>query len=280
MARNIWSLGFFPSFGRVWYKLSHITITKRQKFVFVVMFLTIGLFIAENLFGRSGIYIAILLAILTDVLFIIIMYPDLKGNFAPAMLILPFLYSLSCGLFFFLAPPRFLTRFMMTLVYAVGLYSLFLSHNIFIVAAIRTIALLTGARIVSFILTILAFFFLTTVVFSLHLPILPVLALVFAYSFFLIIHALWTVSLEKKFFAFWQWNAILAFCVTEMALLIWFWPALYYFIAIFLTGFFYTVVGLSQAWFDKRLFRNVLWEYIWVSAIVLCILLFFTTWNP
>jgi hypothetical protein len=30
---------------------------------------------------------------------------------------------------------------------------------------------------------------------------------------------------------------------------------------------------------EKRLFRGVLWEYIWIAVIVFCIFIAFTTWK-
>ena len=66
----------------------------------------------------------------------------------------------------------------MTSLYALGLYSLFLSQNIFTVSSIRTIALLSGARTVSLVLTLLSFFFLSNVVFSFHINIFLTLLLI------------------------------------------------------------------------------------------------------
>lgn len=260
-----------------------IRFTKRQKFVGAVVLLSLCLFISENLFGRLGILFAILLSLLTDVLFISIMYKDLKGNFTPAILILPFAYSLSCALFFFLFPARFLTRIAMVILYAIGLYSLFLSQNIFIVASIRTIALLTGARIVSFVITILSYFFLTNVILSQNFPLLMSFIfkplLVFISSFLLVYQSFWTVTLDRSWAKNLLWVFVLALSLAEIVIALLFWPTAPKFISVFLTGFFYTIVGISHVWFDKRLFRGVMWEYLWVAMLVFCILLLSTSWK-
>ncbi|MCL5435015.1 MAG: hypothetical protein M1405_01365 [Patescibacteria group bacterium] len=47
----------------------------------------------------------------------------------------------------------------------------------------------------------------------------------------------------------------------------------------FLTGIFYSIVGLSQAWFEKRLFKSVIVEYAWVALVVFIVLVVFTTWG-
>ena len=66
--------------------------------------------------------------------------------------------------------------------------------------------------------------------------------------------------------------------IIEIAGVLWFWPSTPSVLAIFLTGFFYTIIGVSQVWFDKRLFKSVMWEYIWVSAVIFITLLVFTSW--
>jgi len=254
-------------------------INKRQIFVFAVFVLSAGLFITQYLFGKSGIVAVVLLSVLTDFFMFWALKNDLKEKFVPEVFILPFFYSLSFGLFYFLVPARFLTRIVVTLVYGFGLYSLFLSENIFIVSAIRTIALLSSARTVSFVITILSYFFLSNVVFSLHLNIFFLLPVLLVFTYPLILHSVWTYALEINLRQASFWAGLLAVCILEVGLSLWFWPSRPTVIALFLTGFFYSVIGLTQAWFDKRLFRNVIFEYIWVATIVFFVLVLFTSWT-
>lgn len=254
-------------------------LTKRQRFIIAVLVLSAGLFFSEYQLGRGGVFIVFLLSFLAPLLLFLLNFKDIKQNFSPYIFILPFFYSLSFGLFYFLVPARFLTRMLITSIYALGLYSLFLSQNIFTVASIRTIALLSGARIVSLVITLVSYFFLANIVFSLRLSILPTSFLIFLFSFFLILQSLWTITLENEFRPYFLWTLGLTICLLEMSLILWFWPTSPTAIALFLTGFFYTVVGLSQAWLDKRLFRGVMWEYIWVAAATFFILILFTSWR-
>lgn len=255
------------------------SISKRKKFVISVSFLTLGLFIAENLFGRFGFYVTIFLSLLSALLFYGSIYKDLKGNFSLQPFILPFFYTLSFGLFYFIAPSRILTRLILTSVYFIGLYSLFLSHNIFVVASLRTIALVSGARIVSFIITLISFFFLSKVVFTLNLPFYIKVLFLFLCSYLLITQSIWTITLERSFRKNTFWAFLLSLTIIELFLALLFWPTVSTYLAIFFTGFFYSIIGLSHAWFDKRLFKGVLWEYIWWGVIVFCILIIFTPWR-
>lgn len=253
--------------------------SKRQKLITGVIVLSLGLFISQNLLGKFGVYTVLSLAVLTDIILFLILYRDLKVNFSPQVFILPFLFSLAFGLFYFLVPARLLTRLITTSLYALGLYSLFLSENIFIVSSIRTIALLTSARTVSFAVTLLSYFFLSNVVFSLHLNIYIFVPLLLTYSLLLIIHSLWIYTLNKNISANLYWVFGLTLCLIELGILTWFWPSTPTVLALFLTGIFYAIVGISQVWIEKRLFKGVLWEYIWIASVVFITLLLFTSWT-
>lgn len=253
-----------------------LDIPKRQKFIISVAILSLVLFFTEQVFGKGGIYIAVLLSIFTDLFVFWAIRNDLKDNFSPQVFILPLLYTLACALFYFLVPARFLTRVGMTSLFALGLYSLLLSENIFIVSSIRTIALLSSARTVSFIITILSYFFLSNVVFSLHFNIIITLLLIFAFSFPLILHSIWAHTLEKDFRPLREWIFLIAICLVEVAFILWFWSTTPTIIALFLTGVFYILVGISQVWLDKRLFKGVMWEYIWVAVIVFLVFITFS----
>lgn len=258
---------------------SRILNNKRQKFILFVIILSLGLFVAEYLLGKAGIFLVVFLSFITLVLLQFSLQEDLKDNFTPQIFILPFFYSLAMGLFYLLVPARFITRIAMTSLYALGLYSLFLSENIFTVSAIRTIALLGGARTVSLVLTLVSYFFLTNVVFSLHINILVTLVLIFLYTFPLVLHSIWIYTLEKKLFAQLFWVLSLSICLVEIALFLWFRAASPTVLALFLTGMFYVLVGLTQAWYEKRLFRSVILEYFWVTFVAFVFLFLFGSWG-
>ena len=251
---------------------------KRQKFIAFTLLLSLGLFISEYILGKSAVVMVFGVALLTSVFLFFSLRGDLKENFSPQVLILPFFYSLAIGLFYLLIPARFLTRIGMTILYAFGLYSLFLSQNIFIVSAIRTIQLLSGARTVSLVLTLLSYFFLSNVVFSLHLNFFFTIILVFLYSFPLVLQSVWTYTLEQYMFSQLFWVSALTVCLVEVAAFLWFQFSTPTVIALFLTAIFYVTFGLSHAWLERRLFRSVILEYFWVTAISFIFLIFFSSW--
>lgn len=255
------------------------SIEKRHKFVIGTILLSLGLFFSEYQFGKTGVYIPIILSLFTALILYWAIYRDLRENQTIEAFILPFFYNLSFGLFYFLTPTSFVFRLLLTAIYAFGLYSVFLSQNILSISSIRTITLLSGARIVSFVATLLSYFFLINIIFTLHTNIFIVVLLVFIASFLLIYHSLWTYTLSKITRSLVVWVLILTTCLLEATALLWFWPSSPTFIALFLTGFFYAIVGLSHIWFERRLFKGVLWEYVWVGCIVFFVLILFTPWG-
>ena len=255
------------------------SIGKRQKFVIGTLLLAAGLFFTQFRFSEWGIAITFAMPLLTVLVLFWAIHSDLKENKSYQVFILPFFFSLAFGFFYLLTPTTFLVRLVLTGIYAFGLYSLFLSQNIFIVSSSRTIQLLSGARIVSFVLTLISFFFLTNIVFSFHAIIFPVIAVIAAYGYLLVYHSLWTYTLQRYSQPLLIWASVLTACLIEVATLVWFWPSNPTVTALFLTGFFYTIVGLSHIWFEKRLFKGILWEYVWVGTIVFFVLILFTKWG-
>jgi hypothetical protein len=253
--------------------------SKRQRFIFGVIILSLGLFISEYILGKSAISIVFVLALSTVGFLFLTLREDLKDNFSPQVFILPFFYSLAVGLFYLLVPTRMLTRIGITSLYALGLYSLFLTENIFTVSSIRTIALLSGARTVSLVLTLLSFFFLSNVVFSFHINIFITLLLIFIYSFLIVLQSIWTYTLEKSLTSQIFWVLSLTFCLVEVAIFLWFRQGSPTVLALFLTAIFYVLIGLTQAWFEKRLFRSVILEYFWVTVVSFIFLILFTNFG-
>ena len=253
---------------------------KRQRFILGVFVLTVGMFVSEYLTGANLAIFALFLSILSAVILYISLACDIKNTFFYPILVLPFFFTLSFCLFYQLIPARLLTRIALTSLYAFGMYSLFLTENIFAVSAIRTITLLRSARIVALVITIIVFFLLTNIIFSLRLHVLLSPIAIFAVTFILNFQSLWTYSLSKEFLR--QdvlLSVLIALCLGELSLVLNMWPVDASIYSIFLTGIFYAYSGLAHVWVEKRLFRGILWEYVWVGFLAVLILIFFSNWG-
>jgi hypothetical protein len=235
---------------------------------------------SENFTGIKLLLPAAILAIATDLLLLLILRKDVKGTFFAPILVLPFFFTLAFPFFYTLVPTRLLSRLIITLIYVFGLYSLFLTQNIFAVSGIRTINLLRSARIVAFIITLLVFYFLVNFIFSLRLPVLLTPLAILPLSFLMNIQSLWTYSLDttqiKEIALF---SAAIAFCILQLSFVLILWPVNASVYSLFLTGIFYTYSGLCHAWLERRLFKGILWEYVWVGFISMLFLVIFSKWG-
>jgi len=252
-------------------------LSKRSKFVLSAFSLTLGMLLAFLVgpgFGNQSVSV---LALLAAIFTAFSLGEDLPRRKQVLVILLPpMLFTLACGLFFFVLPERWLTRLIMLTLFAFGFYAILLVQNIYVISVARSIKLLQAAKTIGFLLSVTSAFGLYYILYSLH-TFLPFVVLgVFVISFLLILSVIWSVSL-KEFIGREELShaAVLALVLTEIGTFITFWPVSIAFAAIFLTGNFYTLVGLSQQWLENRLFKRVLWEFIWVAAI-LCIMLFVT----
>jgi len=257
-----------------------LNLSKRQKFVLTVLFMSIGIFISTYLSGINLIITSIFLSFLGIILLYFTLRSDISGTFYYPILILPFFFTISFSLFYPLIPARLLTRIIVVLLYAFGLYSLFLTQNIFAVSAIRTITLLRSARIVSFVLTIVVLFLLTNIIFSLRLSFFITPIVISILTFLLNFQSLWVYSLSREFIRESFISSLLvSLALGQLAFVLNLWPVTAAIYSIFITGIFYAYSGLTHAWIEKRLFKGILWEYVWVGFLAILILVFFSNWG-
>ena len=257
-----------------------LKLNKRQKFVVAVLILSSGVFMSEYFTGIKLTLSAIGLAIATVVMLLFILRQDIKNTFFGPILVLPFFFSLAFPFFYALVPERLLSRLIITAIYAFGLYSLFLTQNIFAVSGIRTINLLRSARIVAFVITLLVFYFLVNFIFSLRLPVLITPLAILPLSFFMNIQSLWTYTLDtSQVRAIALFSAIIAISILQLSYVLILWTVNASIYSLFLTGVFYTYSGLCHAWLERRLFKGILWEYVWVGFISVLFLVIFSKWG-
>ena len=186
-----------------------------------------------------------------------------------SVLFLPFLYTLGVGLFWFLLPSSLIARVPVIIVYAVGIYALCLTANIFTVGAIRTIALVRAAKGVGFVLTLFTAFLLYDGILSLRLGALLTSMMIYIVSLPLYYQGLWSVKLEKEVDRqVLVMTLLLSLCGAEVAILLSFWPVTVVVGSLFLTVWMYVLLGLSQSRLELRLFFQTVREYVVVGVLV------------
>lgn len=254
--------------------------TKRQQFVGITAILTVLLMLTQLVPLDFRYPMLATLFIMSYVLCAFGLREDLRGTEWLTLLTLPSFFTAAVAVFYFLLPTRWLTRLPIVALYAVGMYALLLTENIYNVAAARTIALLRAAHSVGFLLTLVTYFLLVQTI--------------LAYRFFgwtnavgiglitypLTLQILWAMNLEPEIGKRVRYltGMITVICV-ELAWMLSMWPVRSTLLALFLTTVFYGLVGMGQQYLADRLYKRTVWEFFGVVAIVFAILLLTVNWR-
>lgn len=194
---------------------------------------------------------------------------DLSGISWLTDLLLPTLYPVSVALFYFLLPQQPVTRIVVLGVFALSMYALLLTVNIFAVATNRTIQLLRAARTVGFLLSIVTAALLYHVVFSLQMSfwIVTILSGLIALPVF--VQGMWTYTLSSRMQeGEWVYVGVGTALLIEMALALTFWSIEPLMASVMLSMLIYVLLGIFQHDLDKRLFRKTIQEYLGFAVIV------------
>lgn len=257
-----------------------LTLTKRQQFVAVTLILTVGLVLTQLVPSEYRYPMVAVLSVLTFFGCAFSLREDMRGVEWFTLLTLPTMFTASISLFYFLLPVRWLTRIPIAILYALGMYALILTENIYNIAAIRTIALLRAAHSVGFLLTLLTYFLLVQTVLSFRLsPFLqsPVIGLL---SFPLIVQSLWSMELESRVSRrVWHLSLVLALTQIELAWFFSFWPVKATLQALFFTTSLYGMAGMAQQYLVERLYKKTVIEFFSLTTIVLFVILLATRWR-
>lgn len=254
--------------------------SKRRKFVITSLVLSLGFIGIQLLTDQNRFWAIGVLGLLTVLLFLWALWEGIGRNMTLLTLVLPTMFTLGVGIFWFLLPSNIYTRIPIVIFYGIGIYVLCLTMNIFSVAAVRTIALLRAARGVGFVLSLVTSFLIFDTILSLRIGIYLLVPLIFLVSLPLYFQGLWSVVLDKKFSVNVLIISLVSALVTaEIALALFFWPVGVVVGSLFLTVAFYMILGLGQAKIDERLFPVIVREYLVVGILVFIAMLFATHWG-
>lgn len=253
---------------------------KRKRFLITSLILSLGFTSFQFLENQFRFYAIGLLAVMTVVLYYWSLREGLEKNMTLLTLILPTFFTVGVGIFWFLLPANFLTRLPAIVFFAIGIYVLCLTMNIFTVAAIRTIALLRAARGVSFVLSLVTSFLIYDALMSLKIQVYYLVPLIIIFSFPIFFQGFWTSSLERKFEKDILYISIYSsLIVGEIATMLYFWPVTVVVGSLCLTVVVYMLLGLGQAKIETRLFYQTVREYLLVGILVFAAMFLSTHWS-
>lgn len=257
-----------------------MTFTKRQEFVGVTGLLVVGLILTQLVPLDFRYPMVALLTCITFVLSAFVLRYDLKGIEWLTLLSLPTLFTTAISLFYFLLPVRWATRLPVAALYAVGMYALLLTENIYNVAAERGIGLLRAAHSVGFLVTLVTDFLLLFTILSFRLPVLVTAILIALVNALLFIQSLWSYELGKTLNQkVGEIVVILTVLSFELTWILLFWPIKPILIALLLTSGFYSTVGMAQQYMVEKLYKKTIIEFLSVLCIVFILALITARWR-
>lgn len=248
---------------------------RREKFVVTSILLSLAL-LATQYISFEWRYLAIaLLFVISYFISAWALWEDLQAHEWLTVVPFPAMYATAVSLFYFLLPEIFWSRLVILVIFAVGMYALFLTANIFSVAKGRTIQLLYAAHAVALFFTMLTSLLFSNAIFSFRLPFYANAALIAVSHFPLILMALWQIELKSKISqSLLSYSLIFTLFLAELTILLSFLPIEVWYISLFIMSVMYLGLNVLQNYLRGRLFRSTLGEYVLVSIFIVLVFIF------
>ncbi len=245
---------------------------RREKFVITSVFLSFCL-LGVQFTPLEWRYLAVaLFTLIAYLLSAWALSDDLEFYEWFTILPMPALFSASVSLFYFLLPTHFLSQVLIFVMFAVGMYAIFLTANIFSVAKGRTIQLLYAAHAIGLFFTLLVSMLLTNTIFGLKLPFWLTSILISLVHFPLSLTSLWSVRLEnyisKEII---QYSLMISIFLLEFSILLCWLPYPVWHSSLFIMSFIYIALGSLQSFLRGRFFKRTVNEYLLVSVFLIVI---------
>lgn len=255
-------------------KMAGRNISKRQKFAATSILVGLGLFLIHFL-PLSLRYPAIVgVTIASYFLSAWSLREGMSKIGWLTILSLPTIFTAAIGFFYFLIPGSILVRIGVSMAFSIIFYFLLLTENIFAVAAVRTIQLLRSAHAASFLLSLVAAFFIFNTIFSFRLSFWWNFILIFVCAFPICLQFFWSINLQDKIDRdLLAESLIVALVLAEISVALSFWPMSGANVALGLVAILYACLGLYQHLFSDRLFKKTVIEYLLVGFIIFLVVL-------
>lgn len=203
----------------------------------------------------------------------------IKGIGWFGLFLMPELVTLFFYLFYFLFPGRWLTRIPFIFVYEVSIYAVLLCANIFNVGVEKNLQLYRAAFSINFFYQALISFMFYNVLFSFKYNFIANMIGAGIGSLLLSLQLFWTIRLNKHLEKdVLIYSLFMGLLMAEITLFISFVPLKIPIYALFLTGIYYSLMGMIYHHIDQKLFKETIREYVSVFIFVLIITLLSLSW--
>jgi len=266
--------------------LDLITMSKRFKYFISSLFSALGFFMFISLPYDSRYFGLMVVMVMVVFCFWFGLGIIFEKSFYIRVIsvLLPVGFFIGFGLFGTLLPYNTIGAVMMSVLFGLVLYGMFLVENVFLVAiGFKTVPLYRAAYTVSLIFILLSAFFMFDSLFSFRLSFLwngwwalLISMLVFLYQFWAIAIELPDDGKNKNIKTYVLVPSIL---MAELAMVFSFWPTGIFKGSVYLVSVIYILSGLIQADIRDRLFRRTVLQYVWVGVAVVAAALLITRWK-
>jgi hypothetical protein len=198
--------------------------------------------------------------------------------------ILPICFFVGSGLFVALLPLGALGSLVLSIIFGIISYFVFLVENVFLVAiGYKTVPLYRAAYTVSLIILLLTSFLLFNSILSFRFNYGINMLLVFLISILVFLYQFWAIAIElpddgkgKNIVVYVLVPALL---VSQLSLAFSFWPVGIFKGSIYLVSSIYVLSGLLQADIRDRLFRKTWLSSVWIGVAILLGIVIMTSWK-
>lgn len=199
-------------------------------------------------------------------------------------IILPTLFFVGFGLFSVLLPESWWLQTMLSVVFGITIYFMFLVENVFMVAiGYKTVPLYRAAYTVSLIMLLITSFFLFDSMLSFKLYFWMNMLIAFGLSALIFMYHFWSVTIELpddgKSLPKVAYFLIPSLIMAELSAILSFWPTGIFKGSVYLVTFIYILGGLIQANLRERLFRRSWIQFVYIGIASILAMFLATSWQ-
>lgn len=256
-----------------------IRIEKRARFVLSTIFLTVLLLISTFFYYDAAIYMLPLLIGATYLATFFALYEDIEKIEWLMLFLMPIAITISWYLFYYLFPGRWLTRLPFIVSYAVSIYAVLLSSNIFNVGVEKNLQLYRAGFSVNYFFQTVVFFLLSSVIASFRWGFMANSIVFSIITALLSLQLYWSIRLDlhiRKEVRF--YTGLTTLLLGQGACILSFLPLPTSMYALAMAVLYYCVSGLTYHSIDERLFGHTVREYVSILIIIFFLLFLSLNW--
>ncbi len=253
---------------------------RREKFIITSLLLAGLLLLIQALPLEWRLWASLGFVLLTYFASAWALYDHLNGTEWLSVVPMPALFAGSVAMVYTLLPGSVLSKIAVFLIFAIGIYALLLTANIYSVAKGRSIQLLHAAHAVGFWFMMLASLLYTNVIYAYRLHPLIIGLGVALLHFPLIFVSLWSIQLKERVSQeVVLYSVMFALLIGEFALILSLLPLSVWYSALFIMSLMYLTVSYVRSVLLGRLFARTFAEYALAAAFVIGFFLFVFPWK-